>query len=141
MSEVKGTIYFLAPEAIYDPKRNKFGSSYYSGRLYDVWTVGLTIYSMTFNELPYKPASKGQSDITQAILSFELMFEKNQKQPNEYQTNDDKECTESVFSYSNGKREISEGLKFFLCKMLEKDPSKRASMEQLKKDVWLNSNL
>lgn len=75
ISEVKGTSYFLAPESIYDPKKNQYNSTYYSGRQYDVWTLGMTIYSMVFNELPYKPASKGLSDITQAILEFSLEFD------------------------------------------------------------------
>ena len=68
INEAKGTSYFLAPESIFDPSRNQYNSSYFSGRQYDIWTVGMTIYCLTFNELPFKPAGKGLSDITEAIL-------------------------------------------------------------------------
>ena len=137
ISEVKGTSYFLAPESIYDPKKNQFGSTYFSGRMYDVWTLGITIYSLTFNCLPYKPASKGMSDITQAILQFSLDF----GSINQIEDNTQKSSMfEDLTQRGDGKREISEGLKFFICKMLEKDPKKRATLAQLKKDVWLNQS-
>ena len=77
ISEVKGTSYFLAPESLYDPKRNPYMSRYFSGTKYDVWTIGLTIYAMVFNQLPFQPVSKGMSDITNAIVEFELEFEDN----------------------------------------------------------------
>lgn len=35
-------------------------------------------------------------------------------------------------------REISAGLKNLLLRMLEKDPKKRATLDELKKDIWLN---
>ena len=63
IAEVKGTPYFLAPESIYDPIRNKYNQKYYSGMKYDVWTIGITIYCLIFNQLPYKLKSTGQSDI------------------------------------------------------------------------------
>ena len=36
------------------------------------------------------------------------------------------------------KRPIREEMRYFLHKMLEKDPKKRASFAELKKDVWIN---
>lgn len=84
ISEAKGTSYFLAPESIFSPsaaqKYNNY--NYFSGRLYDVWTIGLTIYVLVFNSLPYKPNSKGMSDITKAILNFELDFDNKQLNDN-----------------------------------------------------------
>ena len=43
---------------------------FYSGRKYDIWCIGITIYSMTFNSLPYKVTQKGMSNITEAIKNF-----------------------------------------------------------------------
>lgn len=37
----------------------------------------MTIYAMVFNQLPFQPVSKGMSDITNAIVEFELEFEDN----------------------------------------------------------------
>lgn len=125
ISEVKGTSYFLAPESIYDPKKNQYNYSYFSGRLYDVWTVGMTIYVLVFNELPYKPQSKGLSDITKAIIEFELDFEKAADplaQSQQINLEQESSSLEPNTQRSSKRRHISEGLKFFLCKMLEKDP-------------------
>jgi len=37
-----------------------------------------------------------------------------------------------------GKRSISDGLKRFLIRTLEKDPTKRYTVDQMKKDEWVN---
>uniref|UniRef100_A0A7S3CV01 Protein kinase domain-containing protein n=1 Tax=Strombidium rassoulzadegani TaxID=1082188 RepID=A0A7S3CV01_9SPIT len=117
ISEARGTMYFLAPEAVQDQNSGGMlgSSSRFSGRKYDVWTLGVTLYILTFNELPYKLNSKGQGDIQSAIASFQVDFEE-----------------------QSGRRAISEGLQMFLYKMMEKDPKKRATTQQLMKDVWLN---
>lgn len=125
--EVKGTSYFLAPEFLQGNARR-----YFSGMKYDVWSIGITIYAMVFNCLPYNVNSRGMSDITQAILEFELEFEDN--------SNGGPGGSLSPNARSK-KRKISEGLKYFLYKMLDKNPEKRASIQQLKKDVWLNTKL
>ena len=52
INEVKGTPYFLAPEAIYDSRKYNT-NGYFSGQKYDTWSAGVTIYAMVFNELPY----------------------------------------------------------------------------------------
>jgi serine/threonine protein kinase len=74
VSDVKGTSYFLAPEAISDPANKIYRVGYFSGRAYDVWTIGMSLYVMVFNRLPYTPDSKGMSDITKAIARFTLEF-------------------------------------------------------------------
>ena len=58
VSEVKGTSYFMAPEAI------RFASATFSGRKYDVWSLGVTLFCMTFNRLPFNIS--GKRDQTQA---------------------------------------------------------------------------
>ena len=47
MSHARGTYEFLAPECCNPEFR------YFSGKLADIWAVGMTIYCMVFNELPF----------------------------------------------------------------------------------------
>eukprot|EP00352_Strombidinopsis_acuminata_P000848 CAMPEP_0176342652 /NCGR_PEP_ID=MMETSP0126-20121128/3336_1 /TAXON_ID=141414 ORGANISM="Strombidinopsis acuminatum, Strain SPMC142" /NCGR_SAMPLE_ID=MMETSP0126 /ASSEMBLY_ACC=CAM_ASM_000229 /LENGTH=51 /DNA_ID=CAMNT_0017688171 /DNA_START=335 /DNA_END=490 /DNA_ORIENTATION=+ len=45
---------FFAPECF---KQNK-GTQYYSGRAADIWALGLTVYVMVFNDLPFKTGAE-----------------------------------------------------------------------------------
>lgn len=106
ISAAKGTSYFLAPEALLQNN-----STYFSGRKCDVWCTGVTIYCMVFNKLPYQLSGRGFSEITQAIRNMNIDFdsltiEKGQKTDSDGHPID---------------RHISEGLKNFLQKMLQKD--------------------
>ncbi len=40
-----------------------------------------------------------------------------------------------------GKRSVSDGLKRFLQRTLDKDPTKRYTIEQMKKDEWVNEGM
>jgi len=51
MLKHRGTYEFFAPEC-FKPKGTTT-TQYYSGRAADVWALGMTIYVMTFNELPF----------------------------------------------------------------------------------------
>ena len=115
----------------------------------------MSLYIMVFNRLPYTLQSKGMGDITKAIANFTLEFEDpdNLHGTIKEMPTDNKSCSSSINdsilgSHNSQKnaglpkmRTISEGLKFFLMKMLEKDPQKRATIEQLMKDTWLNSEI
>ena len=49
---------------------------------------------------------------------------------------------QSLYSLDfEGKRSISDGFKRFLLRVLEKDPSKRYTLEMMKKDEWINDGL
>lgn len=52
-SDVVGTQYFQAPECC-DPEIKQ-----YSGKAADIWALGVTLYSLLFNKLPFW----GESDI------------------------------------------------------------------------------
>jgi [calcium/calmodulin-dependent protein kinase] kinase len=107
LSGARGTYEFLAPECC-DP-----GSRSFSGKAADVWALGVTIYCLAFNEVPFQ-AAQGMS-VLKAIQTLPLEFE--------------------------GKRSVSDSLKRFLLKVLEKDPAKRYTLEQMKKDEWVNEGL
>ena len=67
----------------------------------DIWSMGLTLYCMTFNSLPFSISGTD-------LETMETI------------------CTQDI-SFENG-RTISEELKELLSKMLEKDPAKRATV-------------
>jgi serine/threonine protein kinase len=128
----------MAPEAIYDPKRNSY-MRFFAGKKYDVWSVGVSIYALIFNQLPYQPNTIGQGDVQQAILNFELDLCDEINNESSMGLPKGSSLLNSI--QSNKRRPIREELRYFLHKMLEKDPKKRASFAELKKDVWINMKL
>lgn len=45
----KGTYHFMPPESMIEKKINKG----ISGKFADIWSLGITLYSLTFLELPF----------------------------------------------------------------------------------------
>ena len=82
----------------------------FSGVEADVWALGVTAYALVYNELPFW--SDTEIGIFDTIKNQELKFDKG--------------------------RNISEGLKELLKKMLEKDPNQRITINELKREKWLN---
>jgi len=89
---------FLPPESC------SFDSMAYSMKKADIWALGMTIYILAFNKLPFQ-YGQTELDLMDNICTFELSF---------------------------AEREISDDLKEMLIMFLQKDPSKRASIEELK---------
>ena len=104
LSKTEGTYHFLAPECC-DPDIKT-----YSGKAADIWALGVTLYSMVFNELPFWGDT--EIDILEAIHKTDLKISE--------------------------KRHISEGLKNLLMQLLEKDPLKRIEIGEVKKNLWIN---
>ena len=82
----------------------------YSGRAADIWALGITLFAMTFNVLPFD--KENETDLFQHILNDELVFPSS--------------------------RSISEGLRSLIAQMLEKNPTRRITIEQMKTNAWLN---
>ena len=82
----------------------------YSGIKADIWSLGVTFYCLVFNLLPFG----GESDL-------------------EIQEN----IVKSELTFPAGK-EIKMGLKDIISRMMDKDPSSRISIEDLKQNEWLN---
>lgn len=81
----------------------------YSGRAADIWATGVVLYALTFNKLPFD--SENATDVFQQIMNSPIDFDS---------------------------REISDGLRDLLSRMLKKDPSERITLDQMKNVKWLN---
>lgn len=106
-TSMEGTYMFLPPESC------SFDSSSYSMKKADIWALGVTIYILTFNHLPFD-IGQTEIDIMEQICTFKLVFES---------------------------RQISEELQEMLEMFLEKDPAKRATLDDLKKCRFVTQNL
>lgn len=79
----------------------------YSGKAADIWAVGVTLYMMVYGTSPFIGDSFGE--IYQSILNKELTF------------SDD----------------TPEDLKDLLCRLLDKNPKTRITIDQIKKHPWM----
>ena len=92
----RGTMMFLAPECF--KSSNQIATLFYSGRKADIWALGMTVWALVFNELPFKTSEN--EDIGSIIQALEISCE-------------------------NQQRKVSEKLSDFLMKMLDKNPQER----------------
>ena len=67
-TSMEGTYMFLPPESC------AFDSTSYSMKKADVWALGVTIYILTFNHLPFD-IGQTEMDIMEKICTFNLEFE------------------------------------------------------------------
>ena len=96
----------MSPESC-DPNINEF-----NGIVADIWALGVTMFCMVYNKLPYS-----------ADTEFLLMETINKKEI-EFPEN----------------REVSKDCKRVLMKLMDKDPSKRITLDELLSDEWLVLN-
>ena len=82
----------------------------FSGKANDVWALGVTLFALIYNELPF------WADTELGVLE---------------------KIHSTDFKLLEG-RNISNGLKRILLRMLDKNPLTRATLGELKKDLWLN---
>ena len=90
-----------------------FSEEKYDGYLADIWSLGICLYVMLFEDFPF--IKGGQADIEsfyEDLKNEELKFPEN--------------------------NEVSNELKDLLKKILEKNPSKRINLEQIKQHPWLH---
>ena len=75
-----------------------------------MWALGVTLFAMIYNELPFW--ADNELAVLDKILTTDITLPKT--------------------------RDISDGLKRILLRMLDKNPLTRATLSELKKDEWLN---
>ena len=83
----------------------------YAGKPADVWALGITLFAFTYNKLPWYADSS--LEIQELVTKTELQFPEN--------------------------RNVSQGLKDIITKMLDKNPKTRMTVTDLKANEWLNN--
>lgn len=115
LSTTIGTYQFFSPECC-DRKDIYITIIYlaeirtFSGKANDVWALGVTLYALIYNELPFW--AETEIGVLEKIHQTDLKLSE--------------------------KRNISDGLKRLILRMLDKNPLTRATLDELKKDRWLN---
>jgi serine/threonine protein kinase len=82
----------------------------FSGKANDIWALGITLYAMIYNELPFW--AETELGVLEKIHQGDLKL--------------------------LDTRAVSDGLKRILLRMLDNNPLTRATLDELKKDPWLN---
>ena len=98
-----GTYHFFAPELCDENVKE------YSGCAADIWALGVTLYAMVYNRLPFLAPT--EMDLLDAILKEDLKM---------------------------GARNLSEGLSSLLTGMLDKNLATRLNLKQIKMHSWVN---
>jgi len=109
IDSVEGTMYFYAPETCSDD----VNEDRFDAFPLDVWALGVTTFALTFLSLPFKSENNCYTDLTEKICKAEVEF------PNHI-------------------RKVSPELKTLILRMLEKDPKKRITCNELKLYKWLH---
>jgi serine/threonine protein kinase len=78
----------------------------------DIWAMGVTLYCLVYLRLPFTSPNNDYFALIDKISYTQVEFPKD--------------------------REVSEDLKDLIKQLLEKEPSKRITIEQIKKNSWLN---
>lgn len=110
-----GSAAFMAPEMC-QPQEN-FES--FSGKLADVWSLGVTLFVFLFGRLPFRAPTV--YEVWRNICEKALEF------PDE--TGEDRVCVK-----------VSRPCKDLLRRLLEKEPSNRITIAQIKLDAWVTNN-
>ncbi|XP_063697384.1 calcium/calmodulin-dependent protein kinase kinase 2 isoform X2 [Culicoides brevitarsis] len=101
-----GTPAFRAPETLVG------GQHLYCGKAADVWSLGATLFSLVYGNVPYSASSV--IEVYEKIKSENIQFPPKPK--------------------------ISNDLKSLITEMLIKDPTHRITLPQIKKHPWATSN-
>lgn len=107
----QGNIYFFPPEFV-DEEKDKKDIDY---KALDIWSFGITIYTCIFKSLPFVPDNK--DNIMQ-------LFD---------------EINSAKFDFNKNGIKISEEMKTLLQKMLEKEPEKRFTANDIVNFPWLKN--
>eukprot|EP00356_Strombidium_inclinatum_P012643 CAMPEP_0170489120 /NCGR_PEP_ID=MMETSP0208-20121228/7516_1 /TAXON_ID=197538 /ORGANISM="Strombidium inclinatum, Strain S3" /LENGTH=283 /DNA_ID=CAMNT_0010763901 /DNA_START=146 /DNA_END=997 /DNA_ORIENTATION=- len=104
LKDTSGTFLFLSPECC-DPAVKE-----YSSKKADIWALGVSLYALTFNKLPFW--GETEKEMLECIQNSDLQMPEDRKVP--------------------------DGLADVIRMMLDKDPEKRSTVDEIKAHKWLN---
>ena len=107
----QGNIYFFPPELVDEKEKDKKIIDY---RKVDIWTLGVSIYTCIYKSLPFVP------EVRDNIVELFKTIDK------------------ADFDYNKNGITISDEMKTLLKHILEKDPEKRFSANDILNYPWLN---
>lgn len=109
--DIVGTLSYAAPEVLGCTSTNG-----YDGKKADVWSLGIILYAMFFGLLPFENEDKGVKDAYREIMKTQISFPKNR-----------------VNKFSNVAKNL-------LCGMLNVNPEKRMSLQDVLNHRWLSDH-
>ena len=109
----QGNIYFFPPELVEEKEKEKDKKSI-DYKCVDIWTLGVSIYTCIYKSLPFVPENRDNI--------VELF----------------KEIGNANFDYNKNGINISDEMKKLLQHILEKDPEKRFTANDIVNYPWLN---
>ena len=107
----QGNIYFFPPELVDEREKDKKSIDY---RPVDIWTLGVSIYTCIYKSLPFVP------EVRDNIVELFKTIDK------------------ADFDYNKNGITISDEMKTLLKHILEKDPEKRFTADDILNYPWLN---
>ena len=110
MKKSAGTYHFFPPEAC------DADVSEYSGKAADIWALGVTLYSMIFNQLPFWDDSLNEFAILEYILKNDVVIP---------------EDIRKIDSAQNDEYAVSQELIDLMMRLLDKNSATRIKIEEL----------
>ena len=109
----QGNIYFFPPELVEDMEKEKKSIDY---QKVDIWAFGISIYTYIFKRLPFMPENR--ENIVELFKSI----------------------SDGNFDFNKNGIEISKEMKELLGHILEKDPEKRFTANDIVNYPWLSQS-
>lgn len=136
LAKTVGTPAFYAPE-LCDPRLfesvNQTDRPQITGQI-DVWALGVTLYGMTFGRLPFfdvNAYAMYEKIAMQEVFIPRMRLRAVEDAPNEAPSSNKR--PDDILEYE----EVDEELRDLLKRLLEKQPSKRISLKEVKQHPWV----
>ena len=108
LTSIKGTEYYMAPEIIWNEKNSVETRQTYDGKCADIFSLGVLLFTLIFNQQPFKKASPGDYSYRNIYNSnFEAFWAKLNNKLSTFSLedqNDIKQLIECLIAHDPAKR-------------------------------------